>query len=489
MKKVIIYVAAFLFAATTAVGQGTYTATQEIKGEIRTISVDCIKRTILTRGDANSIRVSSSDKKVLDSSYICKITDDKLTLRHSTSNNDITVIITLKDDISRLEVFNGEVVVKGAINNPYFDLEVGTASDVALKEVKADVVTIRTAPFSILVIDKLNIASNFEFNPNDNCTIAIKDFNCSGDIVFLHAPESANIIVNGHSWNDYFNNLRKNVVSTTSQNDENISDQEAERREKLWEKQEKRLERAEERAERAAEKREKRLEKLEDERERILEEAADNDYRGDNNFSSHSVSAGIGISFLTASNNPNNFSELFNQGNTSLAIEGGTRWHFELYAVLPMTKHFAFNVGLGFEFNWFSFEKDLVAYPDGDNYRLLSPFYTGNLNNYESNLYAHYLTLPLIFEWKPTKNFGINFGVIGGLKIYSAFKTYYECDNIETDKYFTDYNNINPLKADLQLGLSYKYFNVNFRYALVPIFKAGREEIVYPFSVGLSFGL
>ena len=454
MKKFFIYIAAILFAATTAVGQQIHTTTQEINNiVVQNISVLSKMNVKIVQGMENSISFQCSSNKAIENA-ICKVkaSSGSIELKNEdTEITDISVLLTLEEpsEISMISAADyAVVIVDFTFSGDNMFVKAKPYSTIKFMK-NCHIfgnITLDADKYSKIEFQKLiaGSAERFTLNADNYATINIK----SGSISQT-SPISYNV-----KNNSKVSVLGKNITDINFNNLDT----------------------------------ENRNEDFSIENERNIEQRKIE--KNSNTKAVRNYTAGLGLSFLTASNNPQSFSQALNQGNTNLAIDGGTRWNFQFYYPIDFTKHLALKIGLGMEFNWFSFEKDITADHTANNDYYLTVMSSGiNYSKYEANLYAHYITLPLILDWRQSKHFGINVGIIGSLKMYSAFKTYYEFDKIEFDQYFTGYNNVNPLKADLHLGLSCGVINVYCRYALTPIFKSGKEEVIYPFSIGLTLGL
>ncbi|MDR1005786.1 MAG: hypothetical protein LBL74_02855 [Bacteroidales bacterium] len=458
MKRVLIYVAVVCFAALTATGQET-TATQEIRVPIHKIKIDGITNVRIVNGNTNSVEVTPSNLE-----GICIVKDDELTIKGNI-NDSASIVISSKDDISSLQVAEkSHVVVSKNLNSSAFNLLVGDSAKVLLSSVVVDTAIITTEPYSNLAILSIN-SDNTEFTIGDSSTMIITESLGKNKANYKNKPQGANLIIADKS-------LKMTEVTMITQ--DSIG--------KITN-----------------------VEHLEgpfsmydlvtagslDELKKRIDNSSDNKVGY-----ARSINGGIGGGFSSAANNPKSFADILNNGNTALEIKSGGTFYWDYLFPFKLNKWISFHTGLGLEFNWFNFANEITMHTnDKDNYldvlagsNPTIPTLT-NYSNYEADLYTAYITLPIIFDWRPVKKFGINMGIIGGLKFVSRFTTQYEVNDVEINNYFKEYSNVNVLKADFHFGVSFSIFNVYFRYALVPLFKSGTEERVMPFSIGVALGL
>lgn len=162
----------------------------------------------------------------------------------------------------------------------------------------------------------------------------------------------------------------------------------------------------------------------------------------------------------------------------------GFRYHYKL------SKRWAISTGLGYESNIFRFENNVMLTDINGDKRIdfdLSPIET------ESKLVARYVTVPLFVKFKVHKSFNVHVGAIAGVNFRTSstgFKRDYEIPNAEVEeRWGKKYDNFKPLKLDVQAGFGWSSVNFYAKYSLIPLFKDNKEIEVYPFSVGVSFGL
>ncbi|MDR1724775.1 MAG: outer membrane beta-barrel protein [Bacteroidales bacterium] len=470
MKRTLIYVVAAFCTVTTAAQENNYTAIQEIKGTINHIKVLSKMNVMVESGTENSVSISRTGGKNDIKSPICKVNGTTLELNNTSEEiQNVNVMITLAEPVHIKSVYTAEN--SNLMINPKGE------------ELICDNLQINAKPNSNIKLQGEWIVMNtFDITAEENSNIMIEILDGeSASKVNIVAEKGANILVKRGELGEmtkvyadianssgvkipgkefktvekstYYYDMKEDVgvdtviTTTTVENTSKDADKKSDKSEKPV-----------------------------------------------HYPNVKSVKLGWNLSYLSGSNNPKSLKDIFNTGNTDLSLAGGTRWGFTFIIPINFSQHFSLNTGIGMEFNWFSFEKKVSAYRNTSNgtYALAILNTAGiysDLQEYQANLYANYFTVPLVFQWQSGKKIAINLGIIGGLKYFSSFKTCFEAEDVEINAKFSDYNNINPLKADAVLGFTYSDFGINFRYALTPLFKSGREEIVYPFSVGICWGI
>ena len=111
----------------------------------------------------------------------------------------------------------------------------------------------------------------------------------------------------------------------------------------------------------------------------------------------------------------------------------------------------------------------------------------------KNKLRATYLRVPLMLEFNtsedPERTFHLAVGAIGGLRIGSITKQFYEIDGQEyRDRVKSDFN-LNSFTLDAAVRVGYRNFTLWANYGLTPLFEDGKGPEVYPLSVGLSLAM
>lgn len=143
--------------------------------------------------------------------------------------------------------------------------------------------------------------------------------------------------------------------------------------------------------------------------------------------------------------------------------------------------------GVGFTWNKYAFKNNIVMSSNGDSTFAA----TDSLINYRKNsLRATYVQVPLMVEFNtsedPERTFHLAAGVIGGWKIGSRYKQYYDYEGKEYKSYVKDDYNLNPLTLDATARIGYRNLTLWATYGLTSLFEKDKGPEVYPVSVGLT---
>lgn len=199
----------------------------------------------------------------------------------------------------------------------------------------------------------------------------------------------------------------------------------------------------------------------------------------------------LGYGILGWSNRVSNVDNLFSSPSGQYSLNCGSSWNLGFRYEFKLNRRWTISTGLGYESNIFSF-KNNVKLSDVNGERRIG-FETDPKIDAESKLVARYLTLPLFVKFRVVKNFAFHVGAIGGLNFRTSstgFKRDYDIPHGEVEeRWGANYSNFKPVKLDVQAGFGWGDLNFYVKYALTPLFKANTEKEVYPYSVGVSFGL
>lgn len=198
----------------------------------------------------------------------------------------------------------------------------------------------------------------------------------------------------------------------------------------------------------------------------------------------------LGYGILGWSNRVSSIDNLFASPKGQYTLSYSDSWSLGFRYVYKLNKRWVISTGLGYESNIFRFENNVMLTDINGDKRIdfdLSPIET------ESKLVARYVTLPLFVKFKVHKSFNVHVGAIAGVNFRTSstgFKRDYEIPNAEVEeRWGKKYDNFKPLKLDVQAGFGWNSINFYAKYSLIPLFKDNKEIEVYPFSVGVSFGL
>jgi hypothetical protein len=148
---------------------------------------------------------------------------------------------------------------------------------------------------------------------------------------------------------------------------------------------------------------------------------------------------------------------------------------------------FGLVTGLGFTFNNYRFNKDVILM--SDSAVLYGVESTIDLE--KKKLVVTYLTVPLIFEYqistgKKDRRIYISAGGIGGLKIGSHTKYVYRSgDQLHKDKVNEDFH-LSPFTYGATFRIGYRGVNLFANYNLATLFESKEGPELYPLTIGLS---
>jgi len=154
-----------------------------------------------------------------------------------------------------------------------------------------------------------------------------------------------------------------------------------------------------------------------------------------------------------------------------------------------ISNKFGLTTGLGFEWNNYRFDNNVVLLKDGNDLINDNFLYARNYN--KSKLVVNYLNLPLLLEYQTNRfskknSFHIGAGLQTGLRIGSHTKLVYQDDGRKKkDKDPGDYH-INPFKYDLMVRVGWGKLNLHANYSLNTLFKNNRGPELYPFTIGIA---
>ena len=203
------------------------------------------------------------------------------------------------------------------------------------------------------------------------------------------------------------------------------------------------------------------------------------------------ISFQLGYGILGWSNRVSGIDDLFASPKGQYILRYSDSWSFGFRYDAKISKRWTISSGIGYESNIFRFENNVVLTTINGDRRI--DFETNNLIDAESKLVARYVTVPLFIKYRVVKNFTLHAGAIAGVNFRTSstgFKRDYEQQNKEIEeRWGTKYDNFKPLKLDVQAGFGWNSVNFYAKYSLIPLFKDNKEIELYPYSVGVSFGL
>jgi len=149
-------------------------------------------------------------------------------------------------------------------------------------------------------------------------------------------------------------------------------------------------------------------------------------------------------------------------------------------------QHFGLVTGLGFSWNNYRFDDNVVLSVTNDNLKAEKDA----TKDYEkSKLVVSYLTVPMMLEYQTNgkskvNSFHIGGGVVGGLRIGSHTKVVYSDGGRQKDKERDDFN-LAPFKVDAIAKIGWGKINLYGTYALTELFRENKGPQMYPFSIGI----
>ena len=149
-----------------------------------------------------------------------------------------------------------------------------------------------------------------------------------------------------------------------------------------------------------------------------------------------------------------------------------------------------FSTGLGYTARNFDLANNYFLTKDTD----------GNTEGYQDStrtlvrnrFRTGYLTVPAMLYFNTSKNpqkaFRIGAGVVGGVKLFEAYRVKHYQDGHRTREKYNGGFNANPFILDLRAIVGYGNFNFFATYATQTLFNSGKGPEAYPFTIGISLG-
>ncbi len=181
---------------------------------------------------------------------------------------------------------------------------------------------------------------------------------------------------------------------------------------------------------------------------------------------------------------------------------------FEQNISLSRNQKWGLITGLGWEAHNYRFKDNVMITNDSIT---LKGFYSSGISMRKSKLVVNYLTIPLLFEFQTNRyikknSFHITVGVIGGVRLWSHTKRYFEetnkayelLDPVTGDKVLDaispgnkkvknwDGYHLNPFKADVTFRIGWGWINLFGNYSVTTLFRKDRGPELYPFSAGIT---
>jgi hypothetical protein len=173
-------------------------------------------------------------------------------------------------------------------------------------------------------------------------------------------------------------------------------------------------------------------------------------------------------------------------------VGGSINWAinpFEL-DVRIVKEYVKFSTGLGYAVRNFDLNNNYVLTKDANDNTVGYQDSTRTLTR--NRFRTGYLTMPAMLYFNtnsnPNKAFRIGAGVVGGVKIFEAYRLKHYDDGHRTREKYNGGYNANPFILDLRAVVGFGSVNFYATYATQTLFNSGKGPEVYPFTFGISFG-
>ena len=145
--------------------------------------------------------------------------------------------------------------------------------------------------------------------------------------------------------------------------------------------------------------------------------------------------------------------------------------------------------GIGFSWNNYFFKNNLAISTGSDT----TLFTTDSITNYKKYKFrTSYIQIPVVAGLRlgnvNNKPMGLQFGVIGGYNLNNIVKQKILNGKTAFKNKIKDDYNVMPFKLEFVGRLSIGDFGLYAKYNFTPLFEQGKAPLVYPFSVGFTFG-
>lgn len=161
---------------------------------------------------------------------------------------------------------------------------------------------------------------------------------------------------------------------------------------------------------------------------------------------------------------------------------------FEL-DVRVVGEYVKFSTGLGYIAKNFTLSNNYRLYKDVDG--VITGAQDPNKTLVRNRFRTGYITAPAMLYFNtsenPSRAFRIGAGVVGGVRIFEAYRVkHYEDGHRTREKYNGGYN-ANTWLLDLRAIVGYGGVNFYATYSTQGLFESGKGPEVYPFTIGIAF--
>jgi hypothetical protein len=182
----------------------------------------------------------------------------------------------------------------------------------------------------------------------------------------------------------------------------------------------------------------------------------------------HASWAGFGIGLNSFMNSSDRFVTEADAPFLMLDYAKSINFQFNVWEKrFPIYKEYVgVTTGLGFQWNRYGLEKNV-------------------------DIASTYLQIPLLLEFNSnkdgSKNWHLSFGVVGGVRIASSWKTKWEEDGKPLKAKTKDDFNFNSLSANAYAQIGYGNVGLFVQYGLTDVFRTGKGPELSPVSGGIMF--
>ncbi|MDE0979785.1 MAG: outer membrane beta-barrel protein [Flavobacteriales bacterium] len=170
-------------------------------------------------------------------------------------------------------------------------------------------------------------------------------------------------------------------------------------------------------------------------------------------------------------------------------------WRIELnpfeYRQRFIGEYIAFTTGLGIDWWHVGIDDERILYFNEEDERVMSNFIGSDTLTINSNsLDAVYLRVPFLVSLRTSrkgdKGLHVEAGLVGGVRIWSQYKTHYESGGTETEQTTSDFP-INPIQLNARVALGLGNVSLLAEASLLPYFEEIRSPNLHSLSIGLQF--
>ena len=170
-------------------------------------------------------------------------------------------------------------------------------------------------------------------------------------------------------------------------------------------------------------------------------------------------------------------------------------WRVELntfeYRQRFIGEYIAFTTGLGFDWWHVGIDDERMLYFNEEEERVMSNLIGSDTLTISANsLDAVYLRIPFLVSLRTSrkgdKGLHVEAGLVGGVRIWSQYKTRFESGGIETEQTTSDFP-INPFQVHARLAIGFGNVSLLTEASLLPFFEEIRSPNIHSLSIGLQF--